>query len=238
MESCKFLILIFLIFTFFQVLESKPISQICNHDKPHIHFPFKVNSFCKNNHTMISFRDFGDLGVKSISYDHGKLTLYDPKDCVFEVFLNLDLSSTPFRYYHVVENYTYLNCSGSLSGSLEQVPCLSGAKHHVYVEKSPLDVPSGCEVMKTVSIPFAYSSYVSDDSFGLDLTWESDSFKDFAEDKRGWFGLQSLGEGLSIAILVIILVVVTLASVKAYYLKKSHPQEHDWERLLGDLENL
>ncbi|XP_071730824.1 putative RING-H2 finger protein ATL21A [Rutidosis leptorrhynchoides] len=237
MEACKFFILIFLIFTFIDVHDGKFTSKICNHDKPYIHFPFKVNSFCKNNITMINFRRYGDLGVKSISYEpEKKLTLIDPNDCVFEVFMNLDLSSTPFQYYHVVKNYTYFNCSVKLSGSFEQVPCLSGSKHHVYVEATSLDVPSSCKTVKTVSIPFAYSSYISDDSFGLDLKWDSARFIDIGDDKTGWLGLQFIREELSIAVLVF--AVVGLACVKAYYSKKSHSKEYEWDKLLGDLETL
>ncbi|KAL8196160.1 hypothetical protein R6Q57_025160 [Mikania cordata] len=191
MEACKFFILIFLIFTFMEVLDGKSASNICNHDKPHMQFPFKVNSICKHNQTMLNFRGYGYLGVKSISNDLKKLTLTDPKDCVFEVFLNLNLDSTPFRYYHVIKNYTYLNCSVNLLDSTEPVPCLSGSKHHVYVVESSLNVPGSCEVVKTVLIPFAYTSYVSDDSFGLDLTWDSSGFKDFVEEKSFW----SVGEG-------------------------------------------
>ncbi|KAL8238746.1 hypothetical protein R6Q59_015313 [Mikania micrantha] len=150
------------------------------------------------------------------------------------VFLNLNLDSTPFRYYHVVKNYTYLNCSISLSGSLEPVPCLSGSKHHVYVVESSLDVPSSCEVVKTVSIPFAYSSYVSDDSFGLDLTWDSTGFVDFAEEKRG-IEVQTVVEGLFMVVLVIL--IMRFGCLKVYCWKKSRSIDHEWENLLGDYES-
>ncbi|KAD6453429.1 hypothetical protein E3N88_08134 [Mikania micrantha] len=183
---------------------------------------------------MIIFQNYGELGVKSIIHDPKKLTLNDPKDCVFEVFLNLNLDSTPFRYYHVVKNYTYLNCSISLSGSLEPVPCLSGSKHHVYVVESSLDVPSSCEVVKTVSIPFAYSSYVSDDSFGLDLTWDSTGFVDFAEEKRG-IEVQTVVEGLIMVVLVIL--IVGFGCLKVYCWKKSRSIDHEWENLLGVYES-
>ncbi|KAI3689747.1 hypothetical protein L2E82_47714 [Cichorium intybus] len=236
MEARNSFILIFLIFTFMAVLDGKFTSNTCNHDQPEIHFPFKINSFCKNKQTMIKFPNYGDLGVKSISYDHKKLTLIDPKDCVFEVFLNLNLDRTPFRYYHVVRNYTFLNCSINLLGSYEEIPCLSGSKHHVYVVDSSLDVPSSCEPIKTVSIPFAYSNYVSDDSFGLDLTWDSTGFDDLVEAKRGWFGFQSIREAISIVILV--LVVMVLACVKAYCWKTSERKKNEWDKLLGDLETL
>ncbi|KAD4178289.1 hypothetical protein E3N88_26880 [Mikania micrantha] len=178
---------------------------------------------------MLNFRGYGYLGVKSISNDLKKLTLTDPKDCVFEVFLNLNLDSTPFRYYHVIKNYTYLNCSVNLLESIEPVPCLSGSKHHVYVVESSLNVPGSCEVVKTVLIPFAYTSYVSDDSFGLDLTWDSSGFKDFVEEKSFW----SVEEELSMAILVF--VVVGLGCVKMHSLKKSHRNEHELETFYTSL---
>ncbi|KAK9068029.1 hypothetical protein SSX86_012140 [Deinandra increscens subsp. villosa] len=235
MKSFKFIIFFF-IFTSIQVLDSKPTSKICNHDKPHIHFPFKVNSFCKHNQTVINFRGYGELGVKSVEYDPNKLTLTDPKDCVFEVFLNLQLDSTPFRYYHIVKNYTYLNCSVDLSGSFEPVPCLSGSRHHVYVVESFLHVPSSCNVVKTVSIPFAYSSYVSDDSFGLDLTWDSDGWMDLVEEKRG-FGVQSIVEELGMVV-ILVFVMVGLGCVKVYCWKQSRRNDQEWEKLIGDLENL
>ncbi|KAK1419039.1 hypothetical protein QVD17_28195 [Tagetes erecta] len=233
MKTCNFFI--FFIFTFIQVLDCKPTSKICNHDKPHLHFPFKLNSKCKHNQTIINFQGYGELGIKSISHDPNKLTLFDPKDCVFEVFLNLNLEPTPFRYYHVVKNYTYLNCSRDHLGSFEQVPCLSGIKHHVYVVESSLDVYTSCEVVKTVSIPFAYSSYVSDDSFGLDLSWDSDGLIDYVEERRG-FDVQSVVEELGIVILAF--VVVGLGCVKVYCWKKSRSNDHEWERLIGDVENL
>ncbi|XP_076894543.1 putative RING-H2 finger protein ATL21A [Bidens hawaiensis] len=206
-----------------QVLDSKLTSKVCDHDKPQLNFPFKVKSLCKHNQIMLSFRRYGNLGVKSISYDPNKLTLTDPKDCVFEVFLNLNLDTTPFRYYHVVKSYKYLNCSINRLESFKPVPCLSGSKHYVYVVESSLHVPSSCEVVKTVLIPFSYSSYVSDASFGLDLTWDSAGFEDI--------GVRSIGSGLSVIFLVF--VVVGLGCVKVYYLKKSPSNEHELEMLLG-----
>ncbi|KAI3719112.1 hypothetical protein L6452_20003 [Arctium lappa] len=56
-------------------------------------------------------------------------------------------------------------------------------------------VLGSCKPVKTILIPFMYSSYVSDESFGLDLSWDSDGFKDFAEAKREWFGFPLIGEG-------------------------------------------
>lgn len=122
---------------------------------------------------MIHFPTYGDLVVKSISYDTTRLSLLDPKNCVHEVFMNLNLSLTPFSYYHVLKEYKYINCSSKLVESFEQVPCLSGPEHHVYIVEPSFLVPSSCTCVKTVAIPFSYSRYLSDSSFGLGLTWNS-----------------------------------------------------------------
>ncbi|XP_031250803.1 RING-H2 finger protein ATL22-like [Pistacia vera] len=168
----------------------------CSHDtpEPDIHFPFRLKGqlpqhcgfelFCKENTTMIHFPSYGDLVVKSISYDTKKLQLLDPKNCVHEVFLNLNLSTSLFRYYYVVKNYTYLNCSARLPPSFKKVPCLSGSTHFVYTVKPSLAVPLSCSVVKTIAIPFAYSPYISDNTFGLGLTWELPGCED-SEGKGG-----------------------------------------------------
>lgn len=171
----------------------------CSHDtpEPDIHFPFRLKGqlpqhcghpgfelFCKENTTMIHFPSYGDLVVKSISYDTKKLELLDPKNCVHEVFLNLNLSASLFRYYYVVKNYTYLNCSARLPPSFKKVPCLSGSAHFVYTVKPSLAVPLSCRAVKTIAIPFAYSPYISDNSFGLGLTWELPGCED-CEGKGG-----------------------------------------------------
>ncbi|KAE8713791.1 RING/U-box superfamily protein, putative isoform 2 [Hibiscus syriacus] len=146
--------------------------------------------FCRNNSTIIHFPFYGDLVVKSISYGTRKLDLLDSRNCVHEVFLNLDLSHTPFHYFYVVKNYTYLNCSASIGSSIPEIPCLSGSQHHVYTVESYLEVPDSCRTIKTVAIPFAYSSYLSDSSFGLGLTWELPQRHDFGfQFKRTCFHL-------------------------------------------------
>lgn len=161
-------------------------SAKCSLLSPEIRFPFRIqaiqphhcglpgfNLLCRENRTMIHFPTYGDLVVKSISYDTRRLSLLDPKSCVHEVFLNLNLSLTPFSYYYVVQQYKYINCSAKLVGSFEQVPCLSGSNHHVYIVESSFSVPVSCSFVKTVAIPFSYSPYLSDSSFGLGLTWDS-----------------------------------------------------------------
>ncbi|KAG8374679.1 hypothetical protein BUALT_Bualt10G0021000 [Buddleja alternifolia] len=137
----------------------------------------QFNLFCTDNKTlMIHFPYYGDLVVKSIAYDTRSLDLLDPKNCVHEVFLNLNLSFTPFTYYYDLKEYRYINCSAKLDTASDfvQVPCLSGSTHHVYVMESFSPVPVSCISVKTVAIPFSYSPYLSDNSFGLRLTWNDD----------------------------------------------------------------
>lgn len=149
-----------------------------------IQFPFRLHQFqpqqCglpgfelyyKQNRTIIHFPSYGDLVIKSISYDLKKLELIDPKSCVQEVFLNLNLSSTPFSYHYILKEYQYLNCSAEIPSFL-QVPCLSGIGHHVYVVETSFVVPGFCNHVKTVEIPFSYSPFLSDNTFGLGLTWD------------------------------------------------------------------
>ncbi|KAL2489691.1 RING-H2 finger protein ATL22-like [Forsythia ovata] len=140
-------------------------------EQPHhsVHPDFEL--FFRQNRTYIHFPTYGDLIVKSISYNTRKLNLIDPKNCVPEVFLNLNLSHTPFSYYYVLKDYTYINCSSHLSTSFVQVPCLSGLDHHVYIVETSISPPVSCNSVKTVAIPFSYSPYLSDNSFGLSLTW-------------------------------------------------------------------
>lgn len=223
----------------------------CSHEAPLIRFPFRLidqqpqncgylgfNLFCKENTTTIHFSSYGDLIVNSISYETPKLNLLDPKNCVHEVFLNLNLSLTPFRYYNVLKKYTYLNCSSRLvSPSFLQIPCLSGTHHHVYTVESSLDVPDCCRLVKTIAIPFSYSPYLSDNSFGLGLTWDSPSedSKEKTEQVR-WFET-ALGKVLTISIIAVAM--TTLISMEIYWFKKldgrnSVENDLEFEMLLGD----
>lgn len=162
----------------------------CSLNSSEIRHPFQIQGlhpqhcglpgfklFCEQEKTIISFPNYGDLMVKSIFYDTKRLNLVDPKNCVHEVFLNLNLSQTPFRYYHVLKQYKYINCSSKIPSPLVQfVPCLSTDSTHenyVYTVGLSFPVPVDCKTVKSVGIPFSYSCYLSDDSFGLGLTWDS-----------------------------------------------------------------
>ncbi|KAE9613131.1 hypothetical protein Lalb_Chr05g0214311 [Lupinus albus] len=165
-------------------------TQLCG-TGPDIHYPFQIKGqqtqfetlpdfeiLCKDNITTIHFPSYGDLVVKSISYDTKKIDLLDPRNCSQGVFLNLDLSHTPFQYYYFLKNFSYLNCSTNLSPRFIEVPCLSGSTYHVYTVDPALFVPSSCKIVKTVAIPFEYSPYISDNKLGLRLTWDMPESED------------------------------------------------------------
>ncbi|KAJ4848653.1 hypothetical protein Tsubulata_023504 [Turnera subulata] len=236
----------------------------CGDDGPDIGFPFRVigqqpqhcgypgfELSCKQNTTMIHFPTRKDLVVESISYKNRKISLLDPQSCVHEVFLNLNLSLTPFQYYYVVRNYTYLNCSARLPASFVEVKCLSGSRHHVYTVETSMEVPGSCRAVRTVAIPFAYSPYLADNSFGLGLSWNLPEHED-CEARGGcnWFlsktGLETeqhlnLAEGFSIKsvirnlylkVLLCVLAVAALISMQMYHSKKMNKQQIENENLL------
>ncbi|KAB5564127.1 hypothetical protein DKX38_004181 [Salix brachista] len=194
MDAFMFYILFSTMFLTINAFESKCPMVRCSPGGADIRFPFRTSGqqpqhcgqpgfelVCKDNTTMIHFPTYGPLAVKSISYDIRKLSLLDPKSCVHEVFLNLNLSGTPFQYYYLLKNFTYLNCSTRLSPSFDEVSCLSGSRHHVYTVESSLPVPDSCRALKTIPIPFPYSPYLADNSFGLGLTWSLPGREDFEE---------------------------------------------------------
>lgn len=127
---------------------------------------------CNQNMTTLHFPSYGDLVVKSISYDAQRVDLLDPKNCVHEVFLNLNLSDTPFTYYYTLKEYKYLKCLAELPSPYLQVPCLSVSGFHFYIVETCMNVPTSCQHVNTVAIPFSYSPYLNDNSFGLRLTWK------------------------------------------------------------------
>lgn len=182
----------------------------CSKEGPNVSFPFYLNGqpqdcgvpgfelICRSNTTMIKLPYHRELVVKSISYHDSRFDLLDPGSCVYEVFLNLNLSGTTFKYYYSLKSYTYINCSKPISPwkySFPEIPCLSGPGYHIYAVVSSRsssvvanwDQDSPCRVVKIVEIPFAYSPYLSGNSFGLGLTWES------ADSCEGCKGIRNRG---------------------------------------------
>ncbi|XP_057510728.1 RING-H2 finger protein ATL22-like [Actinidia eriantha] len=238
MAAFIFFMLFFSIFPNTEAVDTKCPQIKCTQDGPNILFPFSLQGLqphncshpgfkllCRANTTLIQFPSHRDLIVKSISYDTRKLSLLDPKNCVHEVFLNLNLSHTPFKYYYVVKNYTYLYCSSQLSPPFVQVPCLSGSQYHVYVVEPLQVVPVSCKLVKTVAIPFSYSIYLSDGSFGLGFTWDATGREDFVVEGGfcgSWLAKIFGVRGRKVlSILILIFMVATLVGAKNYCSKNA-----------------
>ncbi|KAJ6695975.1 PROTEIN putative-RELATED [Salix koriyanagi] len=128
MDAFMFCTLFSTMFLTINAFESKCPMVRCSPGGADIHFPFRTSGqqpqhcaqpgfelVCKDNTTMIHFPTYGPLAVKSISYDIRKLSLLDPKSCVHEVFLNLNLSGTPFHPY-LADNSFGLGLTWSLPG--------------------------------------------------------------------------------------------------------------------------
>ncbi|XP_051115026.1 RING-H2 finger protein ATL22-like isoform X2 [Andrographis paniculata] len=181
---------------------------------------------CKDNVTMIHFPGYGHLAVKSIDYAAATLDLIDPRGCVHEVFLNLDLSATPFRYYYILKDHVYVKCSVILDPPLLEVPCMSRFEHHVYIlESSPHNLPASCSVVRSVAIPFPYSPYLSSHgSFGLRLTWR--------RPPRWWI----VGEAEAAALILILILMFYVGIYEIFYKKtrRQHVKNFDAGNLLEE----
>ncbi|XP_050376230.1 putative RING-H2 finger protein ATL21A [Argentina anserina] len=255
----------FILFCTSIFLKTEASTEICETKKcatgaPEIRFPFRVKSQhpqhcghcgfdldCSNNETTIHIPSYGELAVKSISYDSMKLELIDPKNCVHGVFLNLNLSLTPFQYYYVMKEYSYLNCSVRLPRSFTEIPCLSGSGYHVYTVKPTFAVPNSCRVVKTVPIPFKYSPYLADNSFGLGLTWNLLGHEDSHEAKVGSLQTEKEQETdcftmahvkVCIAILIFVaaavIIRVNMNQTRKLHYQKQRENQIQVEELLGE----
>ncbi|KAK4260344.1 hypothetical protein QN277_003472 [Acacia crassicarpa] len=215
-------------------LSANPTASSCSNGGPRISYPFHLNHpqqpqtlsyedvpsgfdlLCKNNLTTIHFPSLGDyLVVKSISYPAKRINLLDPRNCVHHVFLNLDLSLTPFQYFYVLKNYTYLNCSTSLPRPFMEIPCMSASDFHVYTVEPSLPLPDSCVAVKTVAIPFEYSPYLSDNSLGLGLTWDFPLFQ------------ETRTEYTVVSICMFVIVVAILVSIKVQWSRRNPGEKED-----------
>nr|XP_004245797.1 putative RING-H2 finger protein ATL21A [Solanum lycopersicum] len=207
-----------------------------------IQFPFKLQEFqlhCKQNRTILHFPSYGDLVIKSISYDLKKLELIDPKNCVPEVFLNLNLTNTPFSYYYTLKEYQYLNCSAEISSSFFQVPCLSGNGHHVYVVETSFVVPDFCNYVKTVRIPFSYSPFLSDNTFGLGLSWNLENSHEDSVTTGQFKGLNEIANDKALGCIVLFMfIVVMLLKLSQYSKRVEEKVNHKEPIILGNYEAL
>ncbi|XP_019190868.1 PREDICTED: RING-H2 finger protein ATL22-like [Ipomoea nil] len=178
-----------------------------------------------NKTTTLHFPSYGDLVVKSISYDLQRVDLLDPKNCVHEVFLNLNLSQTPFTYYYTLKEYKYLKCLAQLPPPYLQVPCLSVSGFHFYIVETCMSVPISCQHVKTVAIPFSYSPYLNDNSFGLRLSWKMSGGGEEAAGHHGGMFIKIAAYQVLVVAMFILVAMVVLYYVRTSKSKKLSSEE-------------
>ncbi|XP_031499173.1 putative RING-H2 finger protein ATL21A [Nymphaea colorata] len=136
-----------------------PIAH-CREGGPEIRYPFrKVNqqSICgvpgfeirctADNRTVINLPYEGDFYVQSIDYRHNQLQISDPQGCLINrTIIPFNLSSSPFRRYYEISNFSLFNCSSADASSIQGylntsasflVDCLSTFESaHIYAVNS------------------------------------------------------------------------------------------------------
>ncbi|XP_023005515.1 uncharacterized protein LOC111498479 isoform X2 [Cucurbita maxima] len=211
----------------------------CSHGSPPIHLPFTFNLSCSSNTTRIHFKSYDSLSIKSISYDKKRLDLIDLNGCVHGAFLKLNLSLTPFRYFYVVRDYKYLNCTSKLLTPSPPIPCLSRPRdYYVYVVREMEETPRFCKEVKKVKIPFEYSPYLDDGSFGLSLTWGPNDDEGRTESQRGCLYKAPNYEGVSLLVAMVVISLMVIIKIchskKQKFLKEEAQKkvfEHSYEAI-------
>lgn len=80
-----------------------------------------------------------------------------------------------------------------------------------------MDVPESCKPIKTVDIPFKYSPYLADNSFGLRLTWGFLEDQD-CDGKEGPCGLRVQNGGFRMGLVQVLSVGVFVFAVAFAFL--------------------
>ncbi|KAG6596874.1 hypothetical protein SDJN03_10054, partial [Cucurbita argyrosperma subsp. sororia] len=221
MEISALFFIIFFLLSPISIKAQTTTTTHCSHGSPSIHLPFTFNLSCSSNTTRIHFKSYDSLSIKSISYDQKRLDLIDLNGCVHGAFLKLNLTLTPFRYFYVVRDYKYLNCTSKLSSPSPPIPCLSRPRdYYVYVVREMEETPRFCKEVKKVKIPFEYSPYLDDGSFGLSLSWGANDDEGRTESERGCLYKAPNYEVLGVILLVAMVVISSTVIIKICQSKK------------------
>ncbi|KAK7831248.1 ring-h2 finger protein atl22 [Quercus suber] len=208
MDAFLFLILFSSTLLSINAYEDTCAMMQCGDGAPKIQFPFQVKGF--------QLQHCGHPG--------------------FELVCKDNTTFIPFPSYNgdlVVKTISYPH-QKLVSSSFSEIPCLSGSKYHVYTVEPSLAIPNSCRPVKTVAIPFQYSPYLADNSFGLGLSWDLPGSEDCEangghcglKDKTGCFNLAH-DIVFSIGIFIFAMVVATVTIIRIYHSKKIHCQDEE-----------
>ncbi|KAG7030149.1 hypothetical protein SDJN02_08496 [Cucurbita argyrosperma subsp. argyrosperma] len=97
--------------------------------------------------------------------------------------------------------------------AIAPIPCLSRPRdYYVYVVREMEETPRFCKEVKKVKIPFEYSPYLDDGSFGLSLSW--------GPNERGCLYKAPNYEVLGVILLVAMVVISSTVIIKICQSKK------------------
>ncbi|CAJ1974384.1 unnamed protein product [Sphenostylis stenocarpa] len=173
------------------------LDSVCQGGEPLIRFPFRIEgkhaescgypgfivSCTQNAQTLLNLPNWGPLKIQSINYAAQQLWVNDPKNCLPNRLLSLNLSASPFRaVYH--QQFTFFNCSLNLEYLVSRyrpIACLSDSpKYVVFATPSPTAVghlTSVCNLVATVKVPVQspfYDQVMSSELVeDLRLSWDS-----------------------------------------------------------------
>ncbi|KAJ4822619.1 hypothetical protein Tsubulata_020950, partial [Turnera subulata] len=136
-----------------------------------------------SNQTVLELPYSGNFTVHAIDYATQEIWISDPKSCLPDRILSLNLSGSPFRglYY---QSFSFFNCSSNyMKYGLNPIACLSGSTYTVFATSSTKVINSlqndnsSCILFTTVAVPVDWPFYEqilsSDLSEDLRLTWDA-----------------------------------------------------------------
>lgn len=171
-------------------------TTVCRRYEPLIRFPFRIinrtsqpkscgypgfNVSCDTvNQTILELPNSGKFRLQAIDYFKQELRINDPKNCLPERILSLNLSGSPFTAAYN-QKFTFFNCSLSyLAYRLNPIACMSNTNYTVFASSSQIVINSlssspSCKIVAAVEVPVEWPFYEqiasSDLSDNLRLSW-------------------------------------------------------------------
>nr|XP_016442798.1 PREDICTED: putative RING-H2 finger protein ATL21A [Nicotiana tabacum] len=193
-SQTRIFLCIFFLFIFYFTVLSLSLQHLvfsksyCPKNKFPIRFPFYLenqqpqncgypgfNLKCNSQgYTVLNLPFSGEFLVQTIRYSNPEIKLYDADNCLARRLMDLNLSSSPFEAY-VIVNYTILSCPSEYPLTFRSlvVDCLSNYTTDLLAFYDGSDYEKympGCNVTAR-NFSIASNDLKYSDLFGLSLTW-------------------------------------------------------------------
>ncbi|XP_068666160.1 rust resistance kinase Lr10-like [Aristolochia californica] len=271
-----FVILISLNLLPIQASQNYPCQRIsCSPNGPEIRFPFRLKGkspqvcgdpdpafelSCDADNTTVLhlWPSSSEIYVQEIDYKLERLRVYNFNSCIGCLFFNRSLPPSPFRFYDLTFNYTFVDCSHSVYGFDEPWnPCLRNSGQVLYLvhsQSSLVDLPVSCQTVKTIELGSEYRSC----PYELNLRWDLPDCR-VCQDRGGICYNQNItnreigchlppDRGFTTKLLacvfsgLFLVLVIILAAVKVYYVQKYSKMEKEYklkvEKFLEDYKSV